>query len=218
MDIRLVIRQSLTYSLSLGVTIGIMWGTLTVVRTVLTLDTNDGAVLPLVMGLGGVIMFQPIRRRIQRLLDKYCYRESYDYRQATGLVSQVVAELVRLGPLCEFLTHFILQTLKVEMVGIYICHEPAGLERCAAQHVNGESHLPQRFPGADVVPLLARTKKPLVHDELEGWNDAQERGQLAAVCTSLQSEVLIPLWVEDTLTAVIVVGAKLSSDPFFTHV
>jgi nitrogen-specific signal transduction histidine kinase len=217
MDIRLVIRQSLTYSLSLGTTIGIMWGTLAVARTVLVLDKSDRAVLPLLMGLGGVIIFQPIRIRIQRLLDKYCYREPYDYRRATGMVSQVVAELVRLGPLCEFLTNFIVQTLKVEMVGIYICHESAGLERYAARHVNGESHLPQHFPGSDIVPLLVRTKKPLVHDELEEWTNAEERGQLAAVCTALQSEVLIPLCVEDTLTAVIVVGAKQSSDPFFIH-
>ena len=43
MDIRLVIRQSLTYSLSLGASVGIMWGLLTVAHTVLRLDASGGA-------------------------------------------------------------------------------------------------------------------------------------------------------------------------------
>jgi nitrogen-specific signal transduction histidine kinase len=217
MAVRLVIRQSLTYCLSLGATVGSMWGMLAVIDALLALDKSRGIIVPLGMGVGGVIIFQPIRFHMQRLLDKYCYREPYDYQQATATMSQVVAGLVRLEPLCDYLTEFLLQTLQVEAVGIYVRDESLALKRGAARHVHGELHLPRAFPAPHVLPMLARVNKPVVRDELGGWPEARERVQLAALFGALQSDVIIPLLVEDTVTAVIVVGGKQSSDPFFTH-
>jgi PAS domain S-box-containing protein len=218
MDIRLVIRQSVTYCLSLGTTVGIMLGILTIGGPSLGLHAHlDAFALPLFVGIGGVVMFHPVRVSVQRLLDKYCYRESYDYGQATRAMSQVLASLVRLTPLCEYLTTFIHSTLKVEMVAVYLCHEQAVLHCCAAQGMSSDPHLPQTLSAPEVMAMVARTAAPVVRDELGLWSDSREAGYLAETFASLHSEVLIPLRVENQVAALISVGGKLSGDPFFTH-
>jgi PAS domain S-box-containing protein len=73
------------------------------------------------------------------------------------------------------------------------------------------------FPTPELVALMAAARKPVVRDELDRWANTQERAQFAMAFVALQSEVIIPLLVEDAVTAVIVIGGKLSNDPFFTH-
>jgi PAS domain S-box-containing protein len=218
MDIRLVVRQSVTYCLSLEITVGIMWGVLTIIRLALgTQSYLEASVIPLVVGIGGVVLFYPVRVRTQRLLDRYCYREPSDYQPATRTMSQVLAGLVRLTPLCDYLTDFIRSTLKVEMVAVYVSHGSAELEQCAVQSPGGDCHLPQRVSAAEITALLTRVKEPVMYEELERWENSQAVEALAITFISLGSNVLIPLLVEGRLTALIAVGGKLSGDTFFKH-
>ncbi|HEY7492869.1 MAG TPA: ATP-binding protein, partial [Candidatus Tectomicrobia bacterium] len=169
-------------------------------------------------GIGGVMVFHPVRVGIQRLLDKYCYREPYDYRQATRTMSQVLAGLVRLAPLCEYLTTFIFSTLRVEVVAVYVYHAPAVLERCACQSTSDDHDLPHILRSEPAVLTgVARVREPMLRDELGRWEDSHLGNSLAEVFASLQSNVLIPLVVEDNVAALITVGGKLSGDPFFVH-
>jgi PAS domain S-box-containing protein len=218
MDIRLVIRQSVTYSLSLGITGGVMWGILTIVGPALGWHSPFGTpALPLFIGIGSIIAFHPIQVALQRLLDRYCYREPYDYRRATRTMSQVLADLVRMVPLCEYLVSFIHTTLKVEGVAVYLCHEGAVLKRCASQSTNDDWHFPSTLSAPEVIALLARAGEPIVRDELRLQGERREAECLAETFAFLHSEVMIPLLVKEQVAGVIAVGGKLSSDPFFTH-
>jgi PAS domain S-box-containing protein len=218
MDIRLVIRQSITYLLSLSATVGIMWGVLIIVSTAVDQQLRTGEfILPLLMGLGGVVIFLPIRMRAQRLLDQYCYRDPYDYGQATRVMSRVMASLMRLQPLCDYLTTFILTTLKVEAVAVYVCREHDELERYTAQTTEDDRQLPHTLSTPEVMRLMTCVGAPIVRDELEFWPDNDAAAHLAEAFASLQSDVIIPLLVENKVAAVISVGGKMSGDPFFTH-
>jgi PAS domain S-box-containing protein len=218
MDIRLVIRQSVTYSLSLAVTVAVMWGVLTFVELVPGMQfPADASAFPLLVGLGSVVIFHPVRVRTQRLLDRYCYRKPYDYHLATRTISQVLAGLVRLTPLCTSLTAFIRRALGVDMVAVYVVHESSRLERCAAQGDSGDCILPQTMDIPELLSLLTQAGEPVVRDELGRCSDRRQAGCLSTAFATLHSEVLIPLLVEDHLTALIAVGEKLSGDSFFVH-
>jgi xanthosine utilization system XapX-like protein len=105
MDMRVVIRQSVTYGLSAGAAVGIIWGLLIVMDKGFALRLQPSSpFLPLMIGVAGAIVFHPVRTVIQHLLDRYCYRQQYDYRQAIRMISEVLAGLLRIDPLCERLT------------------------------------------------------------------------------------------------------------------
>jgi PAS domain S-box-containing protein len=221
MDIRVIIRQSITYGLSAGAAIGILWGLLIVMDKGLgvTLDPSS-PFLPLMIGIAGAIVFHPVRTVIQHLFDSYCYRQEYNYRQAIRTLSQVLASLLRIDPLCEHLTTFILQILKTEEVTVYLCHDDSLIERRSYLHAEtGE----QRRPGTltmvspSLIALLARAGQPVLQDELSLWTDVGELEYLHEEFTLLRSKVLIPLFVEREVAGFIAVGEKFSGDPFFTQ-
>jgi PAS domain S-box-containing protein len=221
MDIRVVIRQSMTFVLSAGAAVGIIWGFLIVLDRGLGFRLGPASpFLPVMIGVAGAIVFHPVRIGIQHLFDRYCYRQEYDYRQAVRTISQVLASLLRIDPLCEHLTTFILRTLKVEEVAAYLCHDQSLVEQRSYQHVgNGERGRPSTITmvSPHLIALLARARQPILQDELMLWADASELEYLHEEFIVLRSKVLIPLSVEQEVAGFIAVGEKRSGDPFFTQ-
>jgi PAS domain S-box-containing protein len=219
MDIRLVVRQSVTYVLSAGVAVGIMWGLFTCISKTFSLQLSSPS-FALVIGMVGATIFHPAHVAIQRLFDRYCYREGYDYRQAIKTISQMLAELLRLEPLCEQLTTFVLATLNVEEVAVYLCHGRGILQRWSYQNIDGDRGTtmePSTVAAPDIVALAAHTRAPVLRDELGLLVEGDEVENSANEFERLHCEVVLPLIVEGDVVALITVGEKRSGDPFFKH-
>jgi PAS domain S-box-containing protein len=221
MDMRVVIRQSVTYGLSAGAAVGIIWGLLIVMDKGLGFRFQpSSAFLPLMIGVAGAIVFHPVRTVIQHLFDRYCYRQEYDYGQAIRTISQVLASLLRIDPLCEHLTTFILKTLQVEEVAVYLCHAQSFIEQRSYQHMSHgeEGQLDTlNMVSPSLIALLTRTRQPILQDELTLWADASELEHLHEEFMLLHSKVLIPLSITEEVAGFIAVGEKRSGDPFFSQ-
>jgi PAS domain S-box-containing protein len=221
MDIRVIIRQSMTYGLSAGAAVGIIWGLSVAVSKGFGVQLQlSPSALPVVVGLAGAAVFHPIRLAFQRLFDSYCYRKGYDYRRAMKTISQVLAGILRIDPLCEHLTTFLLTTLRVEEVAVYLCHGSSLLDQRSSQHASTAEQLKTRpipLTAPSLIALLARARGPVLQDELVLWAAAGEEEQLDDTFTQLRSKVLIPLLVEQEVAGCIAVGEKSSGDPFFTQ-
>jgi two-component system, sporulation sensor kinase E len=221
MDIRLIIRQSVTYSLSAGAAVGIIWGLLSVMDKGLGARfAPSSAFLPLMIGVSGAMVFHPVRTVIQYLFDSYCYRREYDYRQAIRAISEVLASLLRINPLCDHLTTFILKTLQVEEVAVYLCHDQSFIEPRSYRHMShGEQGQADTLNmlSPTLIALLTRTRQPILQDELTLWADASELEQLHEEFILLHSKALIPLSVEQEVAGFIAVGEKRSGDAFFSQ-
>jgi PAS domain S-box-containing protein len=220
MDIRLIVSKGVTYGFSLAIAAITLWGLFASVGKELMLQLQlSSSTLALAVGILGMVVFHPVQVAIQRLMDKYCYREGYDYRQAIKTISQVLTGLLRMDSLCEQLTTFIFTTLKVEEVAVYLCYEQALLELRSYQNFSADRSAqaePVIVPAPNIIALLARASGPILHDELDRWIDNSEGEHIAEEFTTLRSEMIVPLLVEDRIAAVITVGRKLSGDPFFT--
>jgi PAS domain S-box-containing protein len=220
MDIRLAVSKGVTYGLSVAIVALTMWGLFASVGKELMLQLQLSiSTLALVMAILGMVVFHPVRVMIQRLLDSYCYRESYDYRHAIKTISQVLAGLLRIDPLCEQLTSFVFTTLKVEEVAVYLCYDQSVLELHSYQNASADRSAqaePTIVASSSIIALLARAGGPILHDELGLRVKSGEGEDIAEEFTHLRSDVIVPLLVEDRVAALITVGRKLSGDPFFT--
>jgi signal transduction histidine kinase len=220
MDIRVVVSKAVTYGLSVAIAAVALWGLCASVGNDLLPQLQlSTPTLALVMAILGMVVFHPLRVTIQRLLDRYCYREGYDYRHAIKTISQVLAGLLRADALCTQLTTFIFTTLKVEEVAVYLCYEQAVLERRSYQNASADRSAqaePAIVASPGIIALSARAGGPILRDELGRWVDSSAGEHIAEEFTTLRSEVIVPLLVEDTVAALITVGRKLSGDPFFT--
>ena len=220
MDIRVVVSKGVTYGLSIAIAALIIWGIFASVGKELMSQLQlSMSTLALVMAILGMLVFHPVRITLQRLMDRYCYRVGYDYRQAIKTISQVLAGLLRADALCMQLTTSIFTTLKVEEVAVYLCYEQAVLALRSYQNASADRSAqaePAIVASPSIIALLARAGGPILYDEIGRWVGDSEGEHIAKEFTTLRSEVVVPLLVEDSIAALITVGRKLSGDPFFT--
>ncbi len=216
MNMRLVIRKSVTYGLSLGIVAGVMWSALAAIEILFDARELSGSTAFIMsVGMGSVMLFHPLRLTIQNLLDKYGYREASDYRRATSIISRELPLLMRIGPLNAYLSTFLLSTFKVEFAAIYTCASSHELSYQAGSSGNEDWAPLDRVEGADIIELISRIGKPILREEIEWRRGDEQVGALIALFADLQSSVLVPLMVEHRMVAIIAMGEKLSGDPFF---
>lgn len=216
MNMRLVIRKSATYGLSLGMVVAVMWAALMAVKTLFGSQALLGSSTTIMStGIASVILFHPLRLTIQNLLDKYGYREASDYRRATSMISRELPLLMRLGPLNTYLTTFLLSTFKVEFAVVYMCEQQHVLTYQAGSSGHEDWQHADRVDAPESIDLMTRVGKPILREEFEWGRGDEHTGALIALFADLQSAVLVPLVVERRMVAVIAIGEKLSGDAFF---
>src|SRR4029453_19471725 len=66
------------------------------------------------------IFFQPLKAWLQRSLNRYVYRETYDYHRTIRDASRRLSTILALDPLLDYLTHIVEETFKTESVVAYL--------------------------------------------------------------------------------------------------
>ena len=122
MDIRVFIRKSAVYVAAIIASAAIFALVAQPMARAAGYQQGDG-VHPgtaLVIALALAIAFQPLKSQIQRYMNRYVYRESYDYQRTVRDVTKSLSTILDLQSLLQYLTATIENTLKVETVLIYV--------------------------------------------------------------------------------------------------
>ncbi len=222
MDVRLVIRQGLQYTLARrGVLILQVLLSAALFITIAYLLTSHamrpvGTVLIMAAGLWGIFLLQGATRRLAVWVDRRFFRDVYNAEQILSELAEKVRMIVETQPLLEMVTERIADSLHVKRVAVLL--NGSGPYRPA--HSLGYSPLPDMaFAGdAATVQVLKSEKQPVrvYFDDEDSWIYRQsemsdeERGHLA----TLQSELLLPISVRDGLIGFMSLGQKLSQAPY----
>ncbi|MBX3060242.1 MAG: hypothetical protein KF770_27610, partial [Anaerolineae bacterium] len=120
-DIDVLIRKTLQYSLVTAV-LG-----LTYFGSIITLQTVMGRVIgeqsPLVIVFSTLLiaaMFNPLRRRVQAVVDRRFFRKKYDAQQVLAQFAQTAREEVEMEALTAELTRVIQETLQPETTAVWL--------------------------------------------------------------------------------------------------
>jgi len=81
---------------------------------------ESGFLLLAVSALVVAVLFAPLRDRIQELLDRYFYKERYDYRLSFLDFSHTLGSEIQLDSLLEKIAQRLHQTLEVAPVGVFL--------------------------------------------------------------------------------------------------
>ena len=162
------------------------------------------------LGLG--LIFNPLRKRIQRLIDRRLFPESEAFRQRVlGLVADLPSrgKLPRMG---EYLCDELCRTFRLESATIWIAAPPMGqLMSLAASGIALEDSEQTVLLAPDDTGLraLARGARPMPSAQLE-----RAGGSLAMRVRSAGAELTVPMLSHDRLVGLLLVGAKKSGDRF----
>jgi hypothetical protein len=119
-DIDIVIRRTLVYG-ALTLTLGLMYIGCILISRALVAPYLGGSELAIVVStLAIAALFNPLRRRIQTIIDRRFYRRKYDAAKVLAAFARTARDETDLERLTAELLHVLDQTMKPEFVGLWL--------------------------------------------------------------------------------------------------
>lgn len=120
-EIDVLIRKTLQYSLVTAVLVSVYFGTVILLQTLLGTFVNEQSPLIIVLStLLIVMLFNPLRRRIQGLIDGRFYRKKYNPQQVLEQFAQTARDEVDMGALTAELSRLIQETVQPNGVRVWV--------------------------------------------------------------------------------------------------
>ncbi len=201
LDIDVVIRRSLVYSLLTLFVVGVYLMLVGVGDLLAKAWWGQTAAWIRVFAL--LIMaavFEPARRLLQGLIDRIFYRSEYDQRIALMEYSREMAHTLNIFDLAGSLHGLIDRTLPVEWAMVFTVEE---------DHILQVPHGVSAGDGPGPIRLRL--------DQVPGLDGASDSGAFAPAGLPHElgdSSLLVPLRIDERLTGLIALGAKRSGDEF----
>src|SRR6266542_4139932 len=218
MDLRLVIHRGLTFTIAILISLAPVIAILALFWPRLSDHLTSDELVGLLLGMIAVsLLIPPIRDITGRLLDRYVYRTRTNYQRTVREASRALTRVLDLKTVLSFVARPVAESMQAEGTGVYLQSEDGfALAIDESHRAKATFVLLERVP--EVIGAALRTlKEPLVTDELgrEALTDDQRR--LYDVLIAHDWALLLPMLSEDAALGVVVVGPKLSGDPFFPH-
>ena len=221
LDIRVVIRQGAIYVSAILASISVFLGITKIYQLTSGFDTSN---IPpgeaLILATFVAIVFQPLKAWIQRSLNRYVYREKYDFQRTIREASRQLSSTLDLQSLLQYLCVTIEDTFRAEGVTVYhraprekayVAQTPPASLRWAK--VDVVSSIPAQ---STIVGFMQKERRPLVLEE--AIRDPDDRFAKAATeLRDLRGAVAFPLFDEYSLAGMLIVGPKRSGDPYFNE-
>jgi serine phosphatase RsbU (regulator of sigma subunit) len=93
---------------------------------------------PLLFILAVVFLFNPIRNRVQRFIDRVFYRLEYDYQETVGRISETMRSLLNLEDIGKNLMKFALQPMFVDAGAVMLLNKNNSAYDCLIQEGHRE--------------------------------------------------------------------------------
>lgn len=164
-----------------------------------------------------VFVMQPVHGRIQRFVDRVFYRQRYDYRETITALTEHITSLLDPRAVREALVGSLVREMFLEN-GLLLA--PADGAGALELQVDVDKPWPTGRPrevllAKPVAEAIARRRAPLFRHEVElDPAFASQREDMSASFDALGAEMLMPLFHQEKLHAVLSLGRKKSGKMF----
>lgn len=220
MDIRVAIRNGAVYICAILISASLFLVAAEIIQRLFGYSPDHvPPAQALLIALTLAIFFHPLKTLVQRSLNSYLYRETYNYQRTLRNASRRLSTILELRPLLDYLTDAIEITFKVEGVTVYL-RDPSGWTFTAgtSQNRGPQWHrTPTQVVISNTSPLvtyLQSHRTTLVQEEAYHSPDEGLRAA-ARILHDLGGDIALPLAGDHTLLGLLIVGPKRSGDPYF---
>ncbi len=224
MNIRLIVRRGIVYLLAALVAGGVFATFLGLASAVLGQRRQDvplATEVEVLVALVIALAFQPLKGWIQGWMDRYLYRESYNYQRILREASRIIGSTLDLQILLRYVGDLAQRTCRPDLVAIYVreagigpfhLHTHLGFDRTTPD----SSRKP--LSATDALPaFLAIVRRPALREEIGRIVESPNAHEAAQQLSSLGGDFVLPMFSEHELLGLIVLGPKLSGDAYFNE-
>jgi hypothetical protein len=120
-DVDVIINKTLVYGLLSGILVAVYVGLILGLQALLHgIISQDNGVAIVISTLAIAALFQPLRRRIQKIIDRRFYRSKYDAAKIVAAFSATLREEIELSQLSEQLVAVVQETMQPTHVSLWL--------------------------------------------------------------------------------------------------
>jgi signal transduction histidine kinase len=229
LDIRVVIRLGTLYLTVGAVFFGLYVGLIAIGTSLFGRHfAADSWAFPIVGITVVAVLFEPLRNRVQRLLDRAFFRQQINTAAALESLSGAIGRVGRVAELERLLADTLVPALHPESFRLFVRHDPAGPDGKpsyrALPTARGDATGGVAQADEDLAAWCAAEKRPCLRDAIR-WE--AERGRpvpdpeigprLRCLLDALgrdRMDVVVPLLRELELTGLLALGPKRAQIPY----
>ncbi|MDA3916792.1 MAG: SpoIIE family protein phosphatase [Deltaproteobacteria bacterium] len=216
-----VIKRTYGYILTTGSIAG-MYGVFVLISNLAfgRFQITQSPLFPLIFILAVVFFFNPVRNRVQKIIDRVFYRLEYDYRDTVQKISEAMRTLLNLDQIGKSIMDIIMGVLYVDAGCVMLLNKKQGVYEClttvgeretvnaGAEPGNSLSSLPVDSPFIE--KIITKKKEVTVYDIQANPFFEDQRESCQKIFDQLGATLIVPLIYEDQLTGFISLGHKKS--------
>jgi len=214
LDIGAVIRRGMIYFM-LTVLLAFFYIIIIyLVNSFIMVSEKSSVVLPFLLALFMVLLFNPIKESVQKFIDNLFFRGRYDYQQLLKEISREMASLLKMHQIRELLLTSISSALQVSPVCLLLYD--SGQARFLLYsygedgEIEGQRLLDRRHP---LVGFLEKSEEPLSKITAERLGQRYEkREEILQFFNDLKTTMIIPMLSQKRLLGMIALGNKKSGE------
>jgi HD-GYP domain-containing protein (c-di-GMP phosphodiesterase class II) len=216
LDLRVVIRLGLLYSITTAILSTIYFLIISLVLNAFQLLTGKTVIIvSIFVGTLSAFLLSPLRNLAQAWIDRIFYRDKYNAEKMLQRLSQTTTSLLDIKKITRTILSEITNTLHIEHGAILIKNIESGDFQVIAEDGN-KKHFPAGFRADHpIVTWMSRQNQQLLYHELafgtsfkSMWKEEKEELE------RFSAELFLPLNTKGNLIGIIVLGKKLSSEPY----
>ncbi len=220
LDIRVALSRGLIYLFSFVSVISIGIFSAFVVETIFP-EVSQKIIISLSLVIG-ILLFRPIFEFFQNFAAKYFSYTFYNYQRVLADLGKSLTRVLEIEKLSSLITDTLSDTMKLNRAVILIRNDSEGRyiiqKNIGFKEENGISLVKDNF----LTEYLEKKQKPLVYEELslmlrDSKNDKEKKKikELQENMYRIEAALCLPLLIEDKISGMIVLGNKISGDPYF---
>ncbi len=195
---------------------------------------GNSVLVPLALALLMVLLFNPVREKVQILIDRLFFRGKYDYQKLLREVSGKMTSLLKFDEIKNLLISSVSEALQANRVCLVIYGgeigageadpggpatqegRPEGWPEHSYECVGGHENLVGRNLFDRSHPLVAaleKTQRPLTRTAVrERFQPAEDREAIIGLFDDMQASLIVPMMSRGRLAGIIALGQKKSGE------
>lgn len=216
LDIRVVIRQGLLYSIPTIIISTTYFLIISLAINIIgIIESTQIFLLSLVVAVLTALLAEPLRMKAQQIIDRLFFREKYDSQVMLRTLSSQVTSVLDLYKITEMILNDVASTLHLPRAAFFLRDEETGIFQLTNQiGLDDIGHLSFR-QGHPLVLWLATHDQPIGKEEMEVLPQFQSLWKSERLALEeMGAELFIPIKVLTQLVGIFTLGPKRSEQNY----